>query len=331
MKNRTCAALAAAAALAAPSAAFAAKPVPCGPLAVEDAAGDQQLHVPQIGVPLGQEAAELTDFTGFFLRADGSRVTGNLVISNLSKAVPDPASAIRWTLYYTVGEKDYYARAVLHSDGSIDYLYGENGSPTLTQLGSMKGEFHEGKDGVISFVIPPAVGGKAGTVMTGANAIAAYQTDSGQGSSADFMPDGSGSTFEATVPTCDGASAPPAPPATPPATPPAGQTPPSSNPPSTQSDFQVTVKPATLRAKKLKRGRKIAFTLSSGETVTDVTGTLLKGRKKVATGKLARLAGSGKLAVKPKGRLKKGAYTLVISGRRSDGSTGTAAVAVRVN
>ncbi len=339
MKKLVCAAATAAALLTVPAGAMAAKPAPCGPLAVEDAAGDQQLHVPQIGVPTGQDAAPLTDFTGFFLRADGSKVTGNLVIADLSKQVPEPASAIRWTLYYTVGDKAYYARTILYADGEISYLYGEDTGATLTQLGTMKGEFHEGKDGVISFVIPPAAGGKAGTQMTAANAIAAYQTDSGQGSSADFMPDGD-DTFDATVPNCGTAPAPaPVEPGPGPAPAPApapvqpsqpGPAPSSPTPGATQADFRVGVKPNALRAAKVKKGKAITFTLTSGETLTGVTATLTKGKKTVGSGKLARMAGTGKLKLKPKAKLKKGSYTLIVTAKRADGSTGTVAVPVKV-
>ena len=336
MNKIACAAVAAAAVLAAPAPALAAKPAPCGPMAVTDPAGDQQLHVPQVGFPLGQEAAALTDMTGLFLRGDGTKVTAGLVISDLSKAVPDEAAAIRWTLYYTVGEQAYFARVVLWADGEIEYYYGTEGT-TLERLGDMKGEFHEGKDGVIAFVIPANGGGKPGSKLTVANVIAAYQFEGGQGSSADFMPDEG--EFEATVPACEAGSTPPPgdggttpPPGTEPNPQPNPQpSPPSSNPqPAPQADFRVSVKPTTLRAKKLKRGKAIAFTLKSRETVTGVTGTLLKGKKSLGKGKLARLAGTGKLKVKPKGKLKKGRYTLVISGKRPDGSTGTIAVPIRV-
>lgn len=307
-----------------------AKPVPCGPMAVTDPAGDQQLHVPQVGVPTMQDAAAPTDFTGLFLRDDSGKVSANLVISELTKTVPDPATAVRWTFYYTVGEQAYYARVILNGDGTVEYLYGTDDGATLSELGTMKGAFDEGEDGVISFVLPAAAGGKPGTTFTVANAIAAYQFETGLGSSADFMPDSG--EFEATVPTCEAAPAPaPSGPGAP-TPPPAGgrPAPPSSNPGATQRDFQVSVKPTTLRAKKLKRGKAITFTLTSRETVSGLTATLKKGTRTVGGGKLARLSGRGKLKVKPRGRLKKGAYTLVITGRRADGSTGTTAVKIRV-
>ena len=118
------------------------------------------------------------------------------------------------------------------------------------------------------------------------------------------------------------AAAPPAPaPASPTTTEP-------SSPPPAQSapETKLTVKPVKARAAK-----KLKASLSTSAPLSNLTATLARGGKAQATGKLARLAGSGKIALKAKKRLKPGRYVLTVTGTDEQGRTvtGQAPVTIR--
>lgn len=71
------------------------------------------------------------------------------------------------------------------------------------------------------------------------------------------------------------------------------------------------------------RGKKATLGLRvSGGAISGVKATVLKGRKKVATGKSSFLkVGTGKLTFKLKRKLAKGSYTVKLTGKAGDGST----------
>lgn len=88
----------------------------------------------------------------------------------------------------------------------------------------------------------------------------------------------------------------------------------------------LTVKPFRARA-----GKRLSARLSSGGPLTGLTATLKKGRRKAATGKLARLDGTGKLTLKARRKLKPGRYVLTVTGKDAQGRTvsGRATVTIR--
>ena len=81
--------------------------------------------------------------------------------------------------------------------------------------------------------------------------------------------------------------------------------------------------PPSVKFRSLK-GKKKKATLAltvSGTGVQNATLTLLKGKKKIATGKAAFLkVGTSKVAFKLKKKLKKGKYTVKLAGKAGDGS-----------
>jgi methionine-rich copper-binding protein CopC len=121
-----------------------------------------------------------------------------------------------------------------------------------------------------------------------------------------------------------GAAPAPANPVTPPSV-----TPPASSPAPAPASASLTTKAPKLSARKLKKGKKVAFTVSTTKPVTDLVAQLRKGSTVVGTGKLASLGGSGKVSVKLAKKLKKGTYTLALTAKDGASTVG-ATVPVKV-
>lgn len=79
---------------------------------------------------------------------------------------------------------------------------------------------------------------------------------------------------------------------------------------------------ATKSASAKKSKKKLTLKVGASKTVTDVTASLKKGSKTLGTAKLASLGTSGKLVFKLKKKLKKGAYTVLISAKDGDRAVG---------
>ena len=114
-----------------------------------------------------------------------------------------------------------------------------------------------------------------------------------------------------------GAGTTPAPP--PPAATPAPQTtPPAQSAPGTT--MSITTRSASSR--KLRKAKKLVVGLRSSAPVDNITVTLKKGAKKLASGKVAAIVTSGRATLKLKGkarRLKTGKYRLIASGTDKQG------------
>jgi len=322
-------------------AAAAEKPVPCdGVLQAKDAAGDQTVGFAGNQSPFA--ASENTDITGlFFVRQASGATTANFLMANLSKAPPPGSIGLVYRLYYAQAGIKQRLQADVDPTGTVTMTTAtadENG--LYATDGDVTGQFIEGKDGVISFDIPATAGAKTGVKFTDAYGFSAYD-EGAVIAAADFAPDGDGRvTWNGA--TCGSAPAPAPAPAptgpggTPPvAPPPSGGPAPTGNdnrPVTTTGPLNVRVSPTSFKARKLKRARKLTLKLSSKEDIKELTAKLTT--KKGAT------VGSGKLATVPAGpttklvlkikRLKKGTYTLLLSGKRPDGSTGTVSVKLRV-
>jgi hypothetical protein len=318
-------------AAAAPAAA-ADKPVPCGGTVITDPAGDAKvgfIGLVESPVPGGAN----TDYTSLFLRTDGNKTTLNLQVVELTTAMPPDATAISYRLNYAFGEQTNYVQAVIASGGATTFTYGHSETSGLVKDGDTKGTLFEGKDGVISIDLPASHGGKAGSKLVGANAFSAYVRGA-----VNTQTDDTGDDVDMTVPTCSGAEAPaaespagavPEAPQPQPGQPQAGQ--PQAEQPQAAKEFKLTAAPGAFKAKKVKKAKALSFTLSASEELTGVTAQFKKGSKVLGKGTLAKLGGSGKLAVKlAKKGLKKGKYALVVSGRRADGSTGSATITIAV-
>lgn len=99
-------------------------------------------------------------------------------------------------------------------------------------------------------------------------------------------------------------------------------TPPSSQPPASQPAASLALKTRKASAKKSRKGLKLVVT--STKPVTNVTAQLMKGKKVVAKGALAKIDKQGTIKLKVK-KLKKGSYTVVL--RAKDGANDVAATA----
>ncbi|MFP5371960.1 MAG: hypothetical protein ACLGI3_14600, partial [Actinomycetes bacterium] len=176
-------------------------------------------------------------------------------------------------------------------------------------------------------------GGKPGTKWSEASLFTAY-VRGGVNTQTDEAPD-AGGVFSSNGASCPGGAAapPPAPAPTDPA--PTAPAPPSGGPtaPATQPSgaLRISVAPTTLKARKVKRARRIAFNLRPSESMSSLVITFKKGSKRLGTAKLAQLQGAKKVALKLRKKgLKKGRYTLAITGKRPDGSTAAAKFVIRV-
>jgi hypothetical protein len=333
LTRATAAAVAALACTAVPALA-ADKPAPCsGKLLVTDPVGDA--FVGFVGlVESPAPAGPNVDITGVFVNSKDGRVTFNIVVNNLDTAVGPGATANVYRLNYDVGDASNYLQARVDATG-VAYSYGHSETSGLVKDGDGKGTFYEGKDGVIEIEVPATHGGKPGAKWAGASLFTAYVRGA-VNTQTDEAPD-AGGTFNYNGAACPSTPAPgggtgtppatgaPAPPAAP--APGSGPTQPASQP---TGPLRISVKPAVLKAAKVKRARKVAFSIRPSETMRDLTITLKRGSAKVSSAKLAELQGARTVSLKLRKGLRKGAYALVITAKRPDGSTATATVRIRV-
>jgi hypothetical protein len=310
-----------------------AKPAPCNGMFVSDPAGDQKYYV--LGNQTPAAGPENGDQLGLFMNRTGSKTQAAMVIANLSKKIPEGSDSIVYRIFYDLGDVTHYLEASIFviAPEEVRFSYGRL-TTTLTEDGETPGKFVEGEQGVIQWDVPAAAGGKSGDKWDNVYSFASF----GRGAivtPSDYAPD-SGSTGEG--PTWSGAQCPSAgSPAGPgdggATTPPPGTTPPPAPDGETTKAkaFQVKVTPLSFKAKKVKKAKKLSFSVTTGERVTDLALTLKKGSKSLGSAKLVTLEGSGRLGVKlAKKGLKKGSYTLVLTAKRSDGSPATVDYSVRV-
>lgn len=112
---------------------------------------------------------------------------------------------------------------------------------------------------------------------------------------------------------------------------PGGGTQPNNQPGGNQQQaIDLSVKTGKLSAKKLKKGKKLAATVTVNREVQSVTGTLKKGKKVVGKGKLGRVQKSAKLSLKLSKALKKGTYSLTVAASDGAGSNAIKTVKVKV-
>jgi hypothetical protein len=317
-----------AAAVGTTSAGAAAGPVPgCAGVTVKDPAGDQAVNQ--------QEAPPNTDVKELFFRNDNGVTTANIRMAEVSKEVPAPYSAVIIYMLWNVADEgdatitDGYVSARINSDGTTTYDYGTLASPGgFTSTGETTGTLNEGADGVISIVIPNEAAipkdKKLPAPMVDAR-LGISEPVSGRGvvSRADNTSDGK--TY--TIGGCsDGA------PATPP---PTTTTPPTATPtppPATQpGPAAQQPKPVTVDITKAKaKGKAASISLRSSEALTGLTGTLLKGKKKIASGKLAKLGATGTIKLKGKKKVKKGKYAFKLVAKDSAGRPVNATFSIKV-
>jgi hypothetical protein len=306
----------------------------CFGLLFKDKAGDAVSAGPA-AANAGNPSPENLDLVEGWLSVDGTGSSVNMRVKNLTKAVPNGATAIIWQANY-VGKAGTAAwvRAITDFSGIVSYDYGgvqdTPAIPFNVRAGGTTGTFGEGANGVVSVVFPEAVEPK-GTQLKTFNIVTSEAVQAIPGAAP--TPVKGGSLYEddnasggKTVFTVGGAC-PAAAPAAPPAT--AG-TPATPGQPSAQAqDAPLPVKVTTtkFKAKKVKKGMSLKLTAT--EPVTQLAAQLKKGSKVLGKGALAKLDGKGTLKLKAKG-LKKGSYVLDLAGFDAKGARRFTAVKIKI-
>jgi hypothetical protein len=314
------------------SAADDAKPTPCGTeLAFKDPANDQGAdQIPVVATTPSTEI--LNGFLRYVPSKGAEALTFNTVVKSLKAEVPSGATSLSWNSYYrTPDDTLHFVRAITDFTGGTVFEYGTfTPNPTgqvLTGVslyeGATTGKLYEGDNGVVSIVIPADLA-PAGTKLT------TLYTSTGQGRTLptafpgysrglstvlDTAPDTApttGGTF--TVAPCTEVT---------PVTPAGGV---AGTPTGSTTTLPVTlVTKSAKAAKKKSKSKTLSLKLKSSEAITSLAAQLLKGKKVVGTGKLAKLSGTATLKLKLKSKLKKGSYTLNLVGNRASGERATAA------
>ena len=294
-------------------------PMPCGP-SYKDADSDA-VH------PLTGATSDSLEIRNVFFKHEpvkgAEATTVNLLVKDLSLTLPEGQTSMHWTFEWTTGDTTSFVRAVVDYTGAIAYEYGERipetaagNLPRYEYGGDTQGAVFEGPDGVVQIVLPTELGGSAGSELKAwiASSNAGYQVvpvavKSPTRGVSYAWDEATGRTW--TVGACPEGE-PPAEPA--PAVPgPGGE---ASSPPA----LGVKV------AKRARRsGRRVAVRITASEPLTRLTARLVRGRKVVAKGGMAKLSGRATLRLKAVRKLRRGAYRLELAatdaaGRRVKGS-----------
>ena len=291
-----------------------AAPAPdCNGLQYKDAKGDASL-------PSGE--APMLDILQGFMTVKGQDATYNLQVADLTTSPPPPYVTLNWYLMWNAEDEERYVEASYSPETGMTYEYGILDETTGFSGDSsiaVSGAYTEGPDGFFSIVLPKEkvkIGDTLATPHADARGGLGTDTTGGVVSQADAA---SGKSVKLTD--CAAAPAPTTPaPGGDPAQPPAQQ-------PVVQ--FSLAGKPG--KAKAAAKKKKLALKIKSSGPVTGVVAKLVKGKKLVGTGKLAKLDGTAKLTVKLKSKkFKKGSYKLNVSGKDSSGRTAGATLPVKV-
>jgi hypothetical protein len=100
--------------------------------------------------------------------------------------------------------------------------------------------------------------------------------------------------------------------------------------PAAQEGLTVAVKAAKASAKKLKKAKKLAATVTVSRAVKSVSAVLKSGKKVVGKGSAGAFSGSKKITLKLSKKLKKGKYSLTVLADDGAGTKASRTVAVKV-
>lgn len=304
-----------------------ANPAPgCEGLAFEDAEGDQVVNflpisgAPPAGAPARPNMDVRAGWLNFTTDASGRQtVTANIQVTDLNFETEGAAFGLIYNFHWTddEGANKYLQAQVI--EGNAAFEFGTAGQDGYASEGGTTGKLYPGPMGVISIVLPRGAAGMGKTLAaTNATAANAY----GSAGAAYFFPtsdsgpdDGQGKDYK--VGPCGGG----------------GGTGPSSggqNPSEQASQFDPRISPTSLKAKKVKRARKVTFTVDARETLKNAKVELRKGSKVLGSFKKATFS-KGKVALRLKKKgLKKGLYELIVSGTRANGQAASDTTAIRV-
>lgn len=258
-------------------------------------------------------------------------LTANIRLAELSTRMPAGGSGAVWNVVWEAGGATRFVRAIVDFSGGPYYEYGSfDGSLPLGRYvyeGTTEGSMTEGKNGVLSIVVPAAAGGSPGTSLQTPFATAALSRQvipgsvpaptRGLSSVVDTAPDGgapgTGGTSFAVAPCAPPAAAP-----LPKAAAGAG------------AAAKLPVRLLTSSVKRAAKGKRVTLRLRASEPVSRLGAQLRRGKAVYAKGTRARLDGAGTLALKLSRKLTPGRYTLRLTGRTAGGTrSSTATVRVR--
>jgi hypothetical protein len=302
----------------------AAAPTPgCDGLLFEDPAGDQRVNAIPLGgsPPTPAPAKDNVDIRAGWINhttdaAGKVTVTANIQVTNLTKETEEGAFALIYNFQWTDDEgANKYAQAQVEESGTA-FSYGTSGTEGYTTDGSTTGKLHEGANGVISIVLPKGVAPAGKTLSeTNANAANVY----GNPGATYFFPENDAATGKNyRVAPCAGG----------------GTTPPSGGgnetPPQQATPFDASASPSTLKAKKVKKAKSVTFTVDAREALSNARFDFKKGSKVLGSAAKATFT-KGKIALKlAKKGLKKGSYSLVVSGTRANGASASDTIKIKV-
>jgi hypothetical protein len=332
------------------------KPEPCAGIFTTDPA-DDAVYSPggsaDVVGGLEDKAPDQLEVLNTFLNykagADGKKaLTINITIKNLTRDVPTGLSSTGGNWYYgyfLYKDRVRYVRAANTGSGDITYAYGYVTSSThggdqaggvYQKEGDTTGSFSEGPNGVVSIVIPEAIGGKAGetlgSVGGSAETIEGQDDFVGVNHQADTAPDKYSITDPAadlpgyTVAECSGSGAPAPTPApgggtTTPPTSGGGTTPPAAGP----EALPFKAASSLGSAKKAKKKKSLSFKVTAGKAITNLKLALKPAKGGVAVGSAtikSLKAGTSTIKLKVK-KLKAGKYVLAANGTVDGKTMGT--------
>jgi hypothetical protein len=287
-----------------------AKPVPgCAGVAASDSDKDGVSHAFGVGpAPSTQAAPDNLEITRFWFDRTAGKTTANIEVKKLSKANLGQGTSISWYVTWTVDDAIKFV--VANSDGNtVTYNYGTLVQSVYQQEGDTSGKLYDGDKGVVQLVIPSDIGGKVGSKIEDPYASTYENTDTGVLNSLandDNAPDAGGGKGW-TVTDCG-----------------AGPTGPSGPGGQVVQPGALSVKAGTALGSARKAAKKKRATVALTGEATSIDATLYKGSvtkpKVYGRGKLATLAGKGKLKLKLSKKVKKGKYALTLVGTNSDGT-----------
>lgn len=298
------------------------EPTSCAGLAFTDAAGDAVATRENLDLKAG--------FFRYVTDSAGENVlTANIQVSSLDETLEAGAYWHIWRLSWTSGSTRQYVRAGIpsgtmpYSSGEVFYSYGVEGYPS-TRRGTT-GRMLLGRDGIIEIVVPVSELGLAGKRLADPQAVTEIVFGDPLHTYppvvADRAPgDAGGKPFDV-VPCAQEAK-------------------PTATQPSTAPDevagtprLALEVVAGKLSARRINRRRSLAIGLRAPEKTTGLHARLTRGKRLVATGRLASVSGKGKVRLRlrlPGTKLTAGTYSLELQGRTASGAVASARVKVRI-
>ena len=326
-------------------------PTPCNGIFQADPKGDGVYNPVGSADFLGtqdEQAPPQLDVTNVFLNykagADGKKaLTVNIQLDNLTKETmtgPGGSGGNWYYSYFRFDERTRYVRAANQSGDEITYAYGyvmdsDDGDPesgVYVEEGDTTGTFTEGPGGVVSIVIPEAIGGKPGATLEAlagtAETIEGRDDFAGFNHQTDTAPDEysvskpEGPTYKVVECPADGGTT----------TTPTTTTAPSDGPPppTPQSGAPATLPfkaASTLgSARKAKKTKSLKFKVTAAKAISSLRLALKPKRgPAVGTASIASLKqGTSTIKLKTTKKLKKGTYTLSAVGTVDGHVAGTA-------